>query len=334
MSESPKITTAEDTSRWFMIVNPAAGKGRGLLDLPQISKLLHDEQIACEPNFTERKFHAVEYTVAAINKGYRKIIVVGGDGTLHEVVNGLFIQQQVAPSDVMLAVIGIDRDHGWMRSYGFEAGRYADVVKAIKEENYFLRDVGVVSYEEAHYRQSRYMVGMGGTGFDSYVVKQFSHRSMKYATNRWTYIWCVIKSFFRYKHTGAKIYLDDKLIYNDLLFSVAIGITRFNGGGLQQLPEAVADDGFLDMSLIRPIHFWHILFRFRYLFDGNIYRIGHISRLRGEKIRIESTPEMKVEVDGELLGGTPLEFTVLNKAICVVVSREFLQRRGGAKGDE
>ncbi|MFI3247571.1 MAG: diacylglycerol kinase family protein [Rikenellaceae bacterium] len=325
MAESAKIANSGDTSRWFMIVNPAAGKGRGLLDLPRISKLLHDEQIYCEPNFTERKFHAVEYTVAAINKGYRKILVVGGDGTLHEVVNGLFVQQQVKPSEVLLAVIGVGGDNSWMRSYGFESGRYIDIIRAIKEENSFLQDVGVVNYEEAHYRQNRYMVGSGGTGFDSYVVKQFSHRTMKKSTNKWSYIWCVIKSFFRYKHTGAKIYVDDRLIYNNLLFSVAIGISKFNGGGMQQLPEAVADDGLLDMTLIRPIHFWHILFRFRYLFDGNIYRIGHTQRWRGERIRIESTPEMNVEVDGELLGGTPLEFSLLNKAINVVVSKSFLE---------
>ncbi len=325
MDQTTTKINAEDTSRWFMIVNPAAGKGRGLLDLPQISKLLHDEQIYCEPNFTERKFQAVEFTVAAVNKGYRKILVVGGDGTLHEVVNGLFIQQQVEPSEVLLAVIGIDDDNKWMRSYGFESGRYIDIIKAIKAENSLLHDVGVVTYEEAHYRQSRYMVGTGGTGFDAYVVKQFSHRSMKYSTNRWSYVWCVIKAFFRYKHTGAKIYLDDRLIHNNLLFSVAIGIHKFNGGGLQQLPEAVVDDGLLDMTLIRPIHFWHILFRFLYLFDGNIYRIGHTARWRGERIRIESTPEMQVEVDGELLGGTPLEFSVLNKAIRVVVSDSYMQ---------
>lgn len=323
MVKGAAISTTEDTSRWFMIVNPTAGMGRGLLDFPQISKLLHDEKIYCEPNFTERKFHAVEYTVEAVNKGYRKIIVVGGDGTLHEVVNGLFIQKRVAPADVLLAVIGVDSDRSWMRAYGFEKGRYIDVIRAIKAERSFLQDVGVVSYEEAHYRQSRYMVGMGGTGFDAYVVKKFSHRTMKHRTNRWSYLWCVIRAFFRYKHSGVKIYLDDRLIYNNLLFSAAIGISKFNGGGLQQLPEAVADDGFLDMTLIRPIHFWHILFRFRYLFDGNIYRIGHVERWRGERIRIESIPNALLEVDGELLGDTPIEFSLLHKAIRVVVSNNF-----------
>jgi diacylglycerol kinase family enzyme len=76
---------------WFAIVNPVAGMGHGLVDFPQISKLLRDNDIPADPVFTEHKHHATELTVGAIQKGYRKIIVIGGDGTLNEVVNGLFI---------------------------------------------------------------------------------------------------------------------------------------------------------------------------------------------------------------------------------------------------
>ena len=53
-----------------------------------------------------------------------------------------------------------------------------------------------------------------------------------------------------------------------------------------------------DVSLIRPVHFWHLLFRFHYLFNGGIYRIRHILQERGSRIRIESSPEISVEVDG------------------------------------
>ena len=99
-----------------------------------------------------------------------------------------------------------------------------------------------------------------------------------------------------------------------------------HGGGGQQLPEAVADDGMFDVSLIRPVHFWHLLFRFHYLFNGGIYRIRHVLRERGSRIRIESSPEVSVEVDGESLGESPLEFTVLHRAIRIVVAREFLEK--------
>ncbi len=312
--------------RWFVLVNPVAGSGRGLDHFPQISKHLREAGIATEPVFTEHKFHATELTVTAVAQGFRHIIVVGGDGTLHEVVNGLFIQQTVDPREVLLAVIAVGSGNDWARNFGIPL-RYQNAIQAIRAGHSFLQDVGVVSYEEAHYRQKRYMVNVAGLGFDSMVVKKYNHMKKKQGRgSKWLYRWSVIRTFFRYKSTGVKVWIDDRLVYNNLLMSIAIGICKYNGGGVQQLPQAVPDDGLFDVSLIRPVHFWHILFRMHYLFNGGIYRIRHILQERGGKIRIESSPEISVELDGELLGETPVEFTVLQRAIRIVVSEEFLKR--------
>lgn len=315
-------------NQWFAIVNPVAGDGRGIDDFPQISRLLREARILCDPVFTEHRFHATELTVTAIREGYRRIIVVGGDGTLHEVVNGLFIQQEVAPSDVLLAVISVGSGSDWVRTFGI-SDRYRDAVQAIVDGCSFLQDVGVVSYEESHYRQSRYFANVAGVGFDAHMVRRIAHLRMKGRKSGWRCTWCTIRSFFRYKSTGVKVWVDDRLIYNDLLLSVALGICKYNGGGLQQLPEAVADDGMLDLSLIRPVHFWHILFRLRYFFNGGIYRIRHILKARGSRVRIESSPEVSVEVDGELLGHTPLEFSVLHRAIRIIVGADFYRKHTG-----
>lgn len=313
-------------NKWFVIVNPVAGTGRGLDDLPQLSKLLRDAHIQCEPVFTEHKFHATELTVWAVKEGFRHIMVVGGDGTLHEVVNGLFIQQEVPPAEVLLAVIAVGTNNEWMRTFGV-SNRYQDTVRAICEGHWFLQDVGVVSYEEAHYRQNRYMAIIAGAGFDAHMVRKLSHLKKRGRASAWRATWCVVRHFFRFKSTGVKVWIDDRLVHNDLLFSIAVGICKYNIGGMQVLPDAVADDGELDLSLVRPVHFWHLLFRFHYLFNGNIYRIGHILRRRGRHIRIESSPEISVEVDGELLGETPLEFSVLRRAIRIVVGREFHEKQ-------
>ena len=274
--------------KWFVIVNPVAGGGRGLDHFPLISKLLRDAGIQTEPVFTEHKFHATELTVSAVKQGFRRIIPVGGDGTLHEVVNGLFIQQTVDPREVLLAVVAVGAGNDWSRTFGVP-NRYQDAIRAIKEGHSFLQDVGVVSYEEAHYRQHRYMANVAGMGFDAMVVKKYAHLKKKGHRNKWLYTWCMIRSFFSYKSTGVKVWIDDRLVYNNLLMSIAIGVCKYNGGGMQQLPEAVADDGLLDVSLIRPVHFWHILFRFRYLFNGGIYRIRHILQEDRKSTRLNSS---------------------------------------------
>mgnify|MGYP007130623958 CR=1 FL=1 len=91
------------------------------------------------------------------------------------------------------------------------------------------------------------------------------------------------------------------------------------------MPKAVADDGLLDITLIKPLHWWHIVFRLRRLFNGDIYSIGHVKHYRGRHIRIESTPDIMVEVDGELLGGTPLEFKIHPRCVRVIVNKEYFE---------
>ena len=262
---------AADSGKWFVIVNPVAGSGRGLDHFPQISKHLRDAHILCEPVFTEHKFHATELTVTAVREGYRRIIVVGGDGTLHEVVNGLFIQQEVCPDEVLVAVVAVGTGNDWVRTFGI-SNRYQDAVKAISEGYSFLQDVGVVSYEEAHYRQSRYMANVAGAGFDAHVVRKLSHLKKKGHRSRWRYTWCLVKNFFRYKSTGVKVWVDDRLVYNNLLLSAAIDfdvtqavdITKGVHGLIdlsmfQQLPDyerTIRDIGNSRWTAMRRMPYW------------------------------------------------------------------------------
>ena len=311
--------------KWFVVVNPTSGGGKGLTDFPHISKLLRDNNIQHEAVFTEHKHHATALTVHAINSGYRHIIVVGGDGTLHEVVNGLFIQKCTEPKEITIAVISAGTGNDWIRMFGIPT-RYSEAIRAIKEGCTFLQDVAEVEYEESKYRQTRYMANVAGLGFDAAVIKRTISSKAKGVLGRGGYLWCLVRSFFSHKSTGVKIWIDDRLVFNDLLFSIAIGVGKYNGGGIQQLPDAVADDGILDVTLIRPVHWWHVVFRLRRLFNGTIYSIGHVTHARGKKIHIESSPEMPLEIDGELYSGTPVELRVKHREVRVIVNKSYLEK--------
>ena len=113
--------------------------------------------------------------------------------------------------------------------------------------------------------------------------------------------------------TGNRVYRNNSPTYNG------------NGGGILQLPLAAADDGLFDVTLIKPVHWWHVVFRLMKLFNGKIYEIGHVQHLQGSRIRVESSPETPVEVDGELLGHTPLNFNILHRAVRVIVNKDFLE---------
>ena len=170
------------------------------------------------------------------------------------------------------------------------------------------------------------MANVAGMGFDAVVNFKYQRKKAKGKTGKGVYLWCMIRSFFKHKSSGVKIWVDDRLVFNNLIFSIAIGIGKFNGGGMQQLPAAVADDGLLDITMIKPMHWWQVLFRIRRLYNGTIYSIGHIMHAQGSKIRIESSPETPLEVDGEWLGGTPVEFRVLHREVRVIVNKSYLAK--------
>ena len=311
------------SQKWYVIVNPVAGSGRGLDDLPQITKLIRDNGIPYELVFSQHKYHVTELTVQAVNDGYRRIVAVGGDGTLHEVVNGLFIQQAVPTEEITVSVVAVGTGNDWIRMFGIPT-RYSEAIRAIREGRTFLQDVGEVYYEESHFPQMRYMANVAGVGFDADVVRRYQHYKNKGRRGRYLYPWSILRSYFRYRSTGVKLWVDDKLVHNGMMFSAAIGVCKYNGSGVQQLPEEVADDGLFDITLIRPIHWWHAVFRLRRFFNGSIYTIGHVDHYRGRHIRIESSPEIPMELDGELLGGTPLEFRMRHRCVRVVVNKDFL----------
>ena len=311
--------------KWFAIVNPVAGGGRGLDAFPHISKLLRDNGIPCEPVFTEHKCHATELTVEAVTAGYRRIIVIGGDGTLHEVVNGLFIQQCVRPDEISLAVIAVGTGNDWIRMFGITEN-FGDAIRAIREEHTFLQDVCCVKYVESQFEQTRYMANVAGIGLDAYVIGRYNHWRNKGRSGPLLYVRCLLRSFFRYRSSGVKVWVDDRPVYDNLLLSAAFGVCQYNGGGIRQLPKAVPDDGLLDVTLIRPLYWWQVVFRLRKLFNGNIYTIGHVHHAQGRHVRIESIPSVQLEVDGEMLGGSPVEFSIVPRAVRVVVSRSFIER--------
>lgn len=314
------INSAE---RWFAIVNPVAGNGKGLTDWPVISKLLRDHHITFDFVFSEKKYHAIELAVEAVSNGYRKIIVVGGDGTIHEVVNGIMIQQQVPSTDVLLAVIAVGTGNDWIRMFGIPR-KYTDAIRAIVDGHSFLQDIAKVSYSKSNFPQMRYMANVAGLGFDASVNKYYNRLKDAGKRGKWLYIWGMFRVILSYKTTRMKVVIDGQEIADQPVFSSTIGIGKYNGGGMIQMPNAVADDGLLDVTLIRKMSRLRVLFNAMNLYNGKIYKIPKVSLNRGRQIKVESFPESAIEVDGEALGYSPFEFEVIDRAVKVIVSEKFL----------
>ena len=134
-----QLSDQNSENRWLVVVNPNAGKKRGEKDWPEISGLLAAAGIDFHHEFTSHRNHAVELTCEFISKGFRKIIVVGGDGTLNEVVNGIFRQDEVEPNDITLGMIMVGTGNDWGKMYNLKEN-YKDAIHIIREGNIFLQD--------------------------------------------------------------------------------------------------------------------------------------------------------------------------------------------------
>ncbi len=309
-------------SRWMVIVNPKAGRGHGLRDWPAISNRLNFSGVDFTCVFTEKKFHAVELTVKAVNDGFRKIVVVGGDGTVNEVVNGLFIQKKAAPGEVTLSVIPVGTGNDWVRMLGIPR-TYIDAVNSICAERTILQDVGKITFEEARVRQTRYMANVSGIGFDAMVNRRYNSLKEAGRTGKWMYILSTFATLFKYHAKRFAVKIDGKDFFDGRLFSGAVGVGKYNGGGMLQMPAAALDDGLMDMTLIRKMSLYRFMTNFNRLYNGTIYNFYKVKAAQGKFISIASYPPSPIEIDGEACGYSPFTFELVPKSIKVVVGDKF-----------
>ena len=307
---------------WIVIVNPKAGSGRGLKDWPIISNQMYNSNLKFTCLFTEHKYHAIELTVKAINDGFRNIVAIGGDGTIHEVVNGIFIQKAVPTTEICLAVIPAGTGNDWIRMFGISK-TYSEAVQSLVEKRTVLQDVGKVSYYETCVPHTRYMANVAGLGYDAVVNLKYNNLKDDGKYGKTLYLKSAFHTFLKFTPKKFRIKTDGVPFYEGMVFSGAVGIGKYNGGGMQQTPDAEFDDGLMDLTIIKKMSKLRIAHNFKLLYSGNIYNIPKVLHAQAKKIEIETWPETRIEIDGEAVGTSPFVFELVPQCIKVVVGPKF-----------
>ncbi|HUW06714.1 MAG TPA: diacylglycerol kinase family protein [Williamwhitmania sp.] len=313
-----------ENNSWKVIINPKAGSGRGHRDWPVIKALLESKGLQFDFEFTRKRYHAVELTVRAINEGYYKIIAVGGDGTVNEIVNGIFIQKAIPTTNVLLGTIAVGTGNDWARTYKLP-WNYTDAIEALMMQRDFLQDVGLASFFETRVHHTRYFANAVGIGFDGAVGFRFNRLKELGRKGKWLYVMALVHALIQYRSTSVSAKIDERGIKSEI-FSATLGIGKFNGGGMLQVPDAISDDGLFDMTIIRKLSKWNVLRNLPILYNGKIYEHPKISVVRAKSISIHSIPPMPMELDGEAVGHSPFEFKIVPKSIRVVVGATFQEQ--------
>ncbi len=306
----------EQGNKWFVIVNPNAGKRIGEKDWLQIARLLTQAGIDYTNVFTDAPNHAVKLAEKYIESGYRKIIVVGGDGTLNEVINGIISQRRFAPDEVMVAMIPVGTGNDWCRTFNIPNG-YEEAIKVISTCKTARQDVGRIKYQLNGKECTRYFLNMAGLGFDGAVAQKTNKLKAQGKGGPFSYLINLFTTLLSHKSTFTKIVIDNKPIEEDA-FTISIAIGQYNGGGMKQAPQAITDDGLFDITIIRNVSKMTVIRNIRKLYDGSYVTLKQVKQFRGRVVRIEAQPPLIMEADGESLGSTPMTFEIMPRCITVV----------------
>jgi len=306
----------------YFIVNPKARNGYCLKIWEEIERQLKIEQISYLAFFTEYPGHAktLASQIAAKNQEQKLIIAVGGDGTMHEVMNGTVKNKHIIHGF-------IPGGSGNDFSRGFQIP--TDPVEALKvilrlmKQEALPIDIGTVTMADA---STHYFINNMGAGFDAIISYEVNKSRMKALLNklslgRLVYVYFLLKKLFTYKTTTIDLSIDgSKHIFEQTWF-VTVSNQPYYGGGMKIAPHAEPDDGLLDITVVHQLSRLKLLLVFISVFWGKHIHFKEVKTFKGRVISIHSSTSLYVHADGEYIGFTPLSIHLKAKALKVLTRR-------------
>jgi YegS/Rv2252/BmrU family lipid kinase len=304
--------------KWLIIANPSAGNGKVNRKLTFIEKLLQSNAIEYEMVRTKKRGDGIFLAKKGITDGFRNIMAIGGDGTNNEVINGI-VQQKIVPSQsITYSLLPIGTGNDWIKTHGIPKN-VENFISMLKKGKTTFQDIGVVTFIKNGEPQKRHFANVAGMAYDAFVVKKTEKQGGIFS-NKLFYLISLIRYLFQYKLQKAKIQFNDVEL-TDYFYTINVGICRFAGGGMEIVPHAVPDDGKLAITIAGRFSKLEVLLNTYRFYNGSIAKLSKISTHLSTNVKVESLEERPVfvEVDGEFLGNTPVEFGIIPKALKILI---------------
>lgn len=292
-----------------LIVNPRAGRNEA--DLGALLAELSTQGVQHEVVQTDGPGGATRLARAALDEGIRYLVAVGGDGTVHEVVNGMIEDGKPVAPEAVLGVYAAGSGCDFVRTFGMDR-RPEIVARHFATEHVMPIDVGVAELTGLDGQpMTRYFANIAEVGYGAEAVKRAAGYPRWLGRVRYLFAaWGAIRGI---TPQDTSIDVDERVVRRRLVNLVAANC-QFFGGGMKVAPRALPDDGLFNVQL------FHGGASQVFQMTSKIYRGEHIphpsiSEYQSPRVALAPERPMLVEADGELLGTTPVEFTLLKQAI-------------------
>ncbi len=297
-----------------VIVNPAAGAGKTGKLWPRIMSTFKRHGLRFEHTFTEGPGHAIELAKTAAKNGYDMVISVGGDGTIHEVVNGLYASGNI--KDNVLGIVSTGTGGDYIRTTGTPR-KYEDACQCFLQPRKRTVDLGVVEYAKNGSREERLFVNFAGMGIDAEIVRRTTQQYKKLGGLP-AYLMGMLTSLVKYHNHMVSITMDGKTQEARIL-TVILNNGKYGGGGMYTAPQANLADGFLDVMVAGDLNKPEFLWSLPRLYKGTHLTHPKVTTKKAKEIEIKSlSQKLFLQADGELLGEVPARFRILPAALNIV----------------
>ena len=326
------MKVSENKDIWLVVVNVFAASKKAGSVWKKAAVMLDDAGISYKAMFTGGADNAVVISRKAASAGYRKFIAVGGDGTVHDVFNGIasyVFSEYGCGTDISaftLGVLPVGSGNDWVKSTGVPKDIKA-AVDVIALGHTGLQDVVKVDILDPSDVSSEplsvsYMVNVGGIGLDARVCEIVNRKKEQGRRGKKLYVSALFYCIRHRVPVRARIVCDGKEIFGGKYLSIAFGVGKYSGGGMRQTPLAQLGDGLLDVTVIPDIPIWTIAKEVPKLFTGNLHKVDVLTLAQCKEVMILPEGEgdaEPVEVDGEVIGRVPARMTVMPQQINVVM---------------
>ena len=285
----------------LFLVNPASGNGATGKRWPKLRKRAAELGLEGEQVLSEFPGHLAQ---AAKDSPGSLLVVIGGDGTVNEVANG------VAGTEAELAVLPCGTGQDFGRTHGLPTG-FDDAVRVALGGETRTIDLGRVELESG---TSRFFANVGSAGMSGAVARR-ANSMTKALGGRATFFYALTREFLAWQNTRVVVELEGGIRREGPMHDVIVANGNWHGGGMKLAPEARQDDGAFDVVTIGDVSKLDFVTTAPKLYSGRYLSHPKVELLRSSSVTIGADEPLPLEVDGEPIGTTPARFEVVPSAL-------------------
>jgi YegS/Rv2252/BmrU family lipid kinase len=293
-----------EAGMYLFIVNPHAGRGKGLIAWKQIEKLIRQAEVKHQVLFTRHKGEAVQLAKdASLHANWTAIIAVGGDGTVHEVANGLY------ETDIPLGYIPAGTGNDFARQWQIPFDP-ADALQRIFQHRVQKSDVLL--------ERENVMLCYISAGFDGYVSRRVDASCWKKWLGQASYFVGALLSLRKFQPFTILLQLDGNEMEFEDVWLVTLSNGKSFGGGMLITPHADATDGKMDICIVHKLGKLSFLKIFPKVYAGKHVNHPAVTFLRGQRAVVKTNPKMWAFADGEEIGNHSLDVSAKKRALLLL----------------